>query len=758
MAAVLILEDDDDLREILVDTLQDLDHEVRGVPRGEQAIELFQQSHFDLLVVDIRMAGPDGLETVAYLRQLGILVPTLVMTGYADQADPIRALRLGAKEYLLKPFALDEFIWSVERILEDRRQSNLQKDQEQGVYRSLEWLLASAMSDSDPALQEPMRACRDISARLELSASDSLLLLLTIYLKTQRTRVLEPEKIPEPLQQILANWGGNWDSQTPQGQEVPLLSRVGSLLQNLSWPLDEASLRRLQQKYPGRFDPYILEKLGTGLREEKSSPEARQILDLIHILLACGDRQASRKAFEQLLSSIAPPAPERVFAHLGLAELSRSSGPSQTDPHILNLLREVEQLSPLDAVTSLWDSARWLVRLERPEVMPLLRNLGNQIHRLSSKTHFAQLTLLAWVLEPKSTPSPAIALAHMMLPENLGSLRGALDWLLPKLLELGLKDPALTQIVTRLCRQEPQVLAAALREASLPVTSRLFVAQALEGLSSTAQEALQQLEGDADPKVRELARTSRSGKNSGESGIPIQVLTFGGFELWVGSFKVPDGAWRGSRVKHLAAHVAISPKPVHAERLLELFWPESEEKGRRGLQSALTVIRGACRDSEEVAGRSILVREAECVGFPEPFQRWVDCHEFDSLLQQAAQSSNLEQRCNLLQRAIELYKGPFLEGCFLDWALDLQNSYEQLALQALLELAEAELALQRWLPALQSANRALRIDPFHVRAAGAAIKSHMGAGKTDLALQFFETFNRRYQDEMGQGLAMDQFF
>ena len=72
-------------------------------------------------------------------------------------------------------------------------------------------------------------------------------------------------------------------------------------------------------------------------------------------------------------------------------------------------------------------------------------------------------------------------------------------------------------------------------------------------------------------------------------------------------------------------------------------------------------------DSDSVAEKTFLVRQADCIGIPEPFVRWVDCHEFDSLVRRAAESEQLEQRCQLLTRAVSLYKGRFLEGCFLDW-------------------------------------------------------------------------------------------
>ena len=143
--------------------------------------------------------------------------------------------------------------------------------------------------------------------------------------------------------------------------------------------------------------------------------------------------------------------------------------------------------------------------------------------------------------------------------------------------------------------------------------------------------------------------------------------------------------------------------PAQRRRLLACVWPDQLDRGQRGLSSALSVIRGSCRDFAELQGKSLLVREAECVLIPDDFQRWVDCQEFSRLIRQADQAEDAEARSALLQRAVSLYAGPFLEGCFFDWALQLQGEYETLALQAMLQLSGLELEQRRWLSALQTA-------------------------------------------------------
>jgi DNA-binding SARP family transcriptional activator len=392
--------------------------------------------------------------------------------------------------------------------------------------------------------------------------------------------------------------------------------------------------------------------------------------------------------------------------------------------------------------------------LDPLQLLPVLQSLASESEALQSKLSLAQSTLLGACLQGGQLPWLGSALTHLMLPEHRRTLQEAMDWLLPKLLTL--TSPELQPLLVRLCRQECPLLTQLLRQQKIEEDGRLFLVEALEGWSSSAHDCLALLTEDPSPRVRERARNLKAGRAEKETRIAVQITTFGGFEMWVAHQKIADSAWRGSRVKHLAAYLAISPRPVHQERLLELFWPDQLERGQRGLSSALSVIRGSCRDFAELQGKSLLVREAECVLIPDDFQRWVDCQEFSRLIRQADQAEDAEARSALLQRAVSLYAGPFLEGCFFDWALQLQGEYETLALQAMLQLSALELEQRRWLSALQTAQRALRIDPLQLQAAGTILKAHIGGGHTEQALQFFQGFQLRYEEELGQSLSFDQ--
>lgn len=117
MNRVLVLEDDANLREILVDVVESLDYQVSGAESAKVALHLGTQFDFDLVISDIRMAGPtDGLGVLAALKQRRPALACIVITGFADQTAPLRALQIKVDDYLYKPFEVEDIVEAIERV------------------------------------------------------------------------------------------------------------------------------------------------------------------------------------------------------------------------------------------------------------------------------------------------------------------------------------------------------------------------------------------------------------------------------------------------------------------------------------------------------------------------------------------------------------------------------------------------------------------------------------------------------------------
>lgn len=127
MPRLLILEDDDNLRETLVDIFEDGGYEVSGASGSQEALALASSKVFEVMISDIRMAGPDdGIATVKKIKE-GYLpnLIVLMMTGYADSEAPGRALGVDVDDYIMKSdfHKASALLEKVDRLLQYREKN-----------------------------------------------------------------------------------------------------------------------------------------------------------------------------------------------------------------------------------------------------------------------------------------------------------------------------------------------------------------------------------------------------------------------------------------------------------------------------------------------------------------------------------------------------------------------------------------------------------------------------------------------------------
>ncbi|MEW6281877.1 MAG: response regulator [Candidatus Eremiobacterota bacterium] len=149
---VLVLEDDDQLREVLELLLEAEGYAVMTASRAREALELADKHRFDLVVADVRMEEMDGLECLNHLVKKQPALRSIVITGYASPEAPLRAMLVRSEDYLRKPFSKAQFQESVRRVLGSRRER-------EGYYKlfraGLRWLTGA--QDEETKLQH----CRD---------------------------------------------------------------------------------------------------------------------------------------------------------------------------------------------------------------------------------------------------------------------------------------------------------------------------------------------------------------------------------------------------------------------------------------------------------------------------------------------------------------------------------------------------------------------------------------------------------------------
>src|SRR3954447_13310773 len=125
-AKILIAEDDANIRQGLVATLESDGYSVTPASDGAQALRLFPQEKFDLVVLDIMMPKASGYDVCRDLRARGSRVPVLFLTAKGEEVDKVVGLKLGADDYVTKPFGVHELLARVEALLRRGRNGETQ--------------------------------------------------------------------------------------------------------------------------------------------------------------------------------------------------------------------------------------------------------------------------------------------------------------------------------------------------------------------------------------------------------------------------------------------------------------------------------------------------------------------------------------------------------------------------------------------------------------------------------------------------------
>ncbi|MHB1380653.1 MAG: sigma-54-dependent transcriptional regulator [Thermoleophilia bacterium] len=114
---VMIVDDEKNMRFVIRRALAAAGYEVTEAASGEEALESFDRESPDLVLLDQRMPGIDGITTLAEIRKLRPDIPVIMLTAHGSVADAVVAMKAGATDYLTKPFDVDELKLSVEKAM-----------------------------------------------------------------------------------------------------------------------------------------------------------------------------------------------------------------------------------------------------------------------------------------------------------------------------------------------------------------------------------------------------------------------------------------------------------------------------------------------------------------------------------------------------------------------------------------------------------------------------------------------------------------
>lgn len=135
MPRILIIEDNDTMREGMAAIVGKMKHPCESASNGQSGLQLLATSAFDLVVTDYKMEGMDGLEVLRQVKEKYPTTEVMMITAYGTIDLAVEAMKLGAVDFITKPFSHDEFRLKIERILERiRERKELARLSEENIY------------------------------------------------------------------------------------------------------------------------------------------------------------------------------------------------------------------------------------------------------------------------------------------------------------------------------------------------------------------------------------------------------------------------------------------------------------------------------------------------------------------------------------------------------------------------------------------------------------------------------------------------
>ena len=122
---LLLIDDEVDFIESLAERLQLRDFDVATALNGNDAINMVKENDYDVIVLDIKMPGKDGIETLREIKNIKLLPQVIMLTGHATIETAIQGMKVGAYDYIMKPTVTDDLIALLNRaykIVEEQKE------------------------------------------------------------------------------------------------------------------------------------------------------------------------------------------------------------------------------------------------------------------------------------------------------------------------------------------------------------------------------------------------------------------------------------------------------------------------------------------------------------------------------------------------------------------------------------------------------------------------------------------------------------
>ncbi len=136
-AKILLVDDEVVFTDNISKLLTNRGYRVTAVNSGNAAIKTLEENSFDVIVLDLKMPGTDGITTLKKIKRLGLFTQTLILTGHGSIDTALEAIRYGAYDYLTKPCEINELVTKIEEAWIEKDDSE-KKDMQDKIQRVVE--------------------------------------------------------------------------------------------------------------------------------------------------------------------------------------------------------------------------------------------------------------------------------------------------------------------------------------------------------------------------------------------------------------------------------------------------------------------------------------------------------------------------------------------------------------------------------------------------------------------------------------------
>lgn len=791
---ILLVDDDPLLLKSIGRALRREGYTVLPAASAQEALGHARDHLIDLVVCDVRMPDVDGLDTLGALRNLQQGVRSIVITGYASEDAPIRAIKHGVDDYLFKPLSLETLLRSIRHSLELRRLELETRDtvaQLRRRYLRVITALVKAVQDRDPHYQGHAQRVAALSVdlgselgldpvqldRLELSAllhDLSMLLAESDLVKSAEKladEVLSGLREQAPAREIL--------------RDLPDFDEVVHLLEGVRERYDGSGPKGLKgEEIPLESRIIAVTEAFDSLVHQRPHRPALAPSDALAVLAEAGRTQfdpAVVSLFADVVDEVRSLSDPRGLLERGL-EMEATLSRFQAVRNLGNLFRDTGEV---EAAETAYREAEQLLTEGLPESLsPLL--LADRAILAARRGDQKSAVAIASKARRELVPGPRgvdvlLSLARLFL--DLGRYAQARE-VLDEAERLG-PDPASGRVLTLLAletarrtpdreafarlypgwvdsfppgyleslepgtrREVARLFLAALSVGLVPEASRAALARLVEGWPALLG-FVRQTAPSLDLSFLEEAPAPRDVKPAARAGLEVRL--FGRFRVECEGKTLPSKAWSTRKSQELFAFLVLQGRPVSSSRVLETLWPETAETSRQNLHTTVSRVRRALRACPGLADRSAVGSDRDFYFLEPDLELWVDVREFEHRVRSVRECDSAVLPAAVLldcQRAIELSTGELLEGTWESWVVELRTTYSEQALWLLDRLGRHH--LERGEPDLAAAcfEQILEKESLREEAYLGLMRCYAAQNKREAAVRRFQEYSRLLSAEL----------